>query len=155
MKHEASKLSGGSYAREPYKPGGCMSRDPDADPDAHGNRSVQALDCAGDLLPPIRLARMAFLAAADGFKRNVPESVAHLTGGEYFSFKDTKSLRQGLVSISNDLPNHYVLSFAPTSPSPGLHALQLRLKDRPQLELRARNAYWVDSTSDTGIRLAH
>lgn len=147
VKHEASKLSrpGGSpYSDQPYAPGGCMSKGPDADPDAHGKRSVQTLDCASDLLPPLRLARMAFLAARDGFKRNVPESVAELTGGEYFAFKDAATLTQHLISISNDVPNYYVLSFRPPSPHPGFHALQLLVKNRPDLQLRARKAYWVD-----------
>jgi hypothetical protein len=122
-----------------------MSREAGADPDAHGKRSVQALDCASDLIPPVRLARMMFLAAKDGIKRNVPESVAQLTGGEYFAFKNAKTLDRHLITISNDVPNYYVLSFRPQSPSPGFHALKLSLKDRPGLELQARNAYWVDS----------
>jgi len=143
-KHEASKLSGGAYSRKPYPPGSCMSRDADADPDAQGKRSVQALDCASDLLPPVRLARIAFLAAKDGLKRNVPEAVAQLTGGESFAFKDARSLRGHLAAIANDVPNRYVLSFRPQSPTPGLHALQVSLKDRPALKLRVRNAYWVD-----------
>jgi VWFA-related protein len=150
VKHEASKvpLPGGTpYGHEPYAPGGCMSRDPGADPDAHGKRSVQALDCASDLFPPLRLARMAFVAAKDGIKRNVPESVAQLTGGEYFAFKDAKTLSGHLITISNDVPNYYVLSFRPQSPQPGLHALELRLKNRPEVQLRARKAYWVDSGS--------
>ena len=54
------------------------------DPDSHGNRRVQALDCLEDLAPPLRLARIAFYEARDGLKRNVPETVAHQTGGEYF-----------------------------------------------------------------------
>ena len=87
---------------------------------------------------------MAFLAARDGLERNVPETVARVTGGEYFAFKDARSLAQGLVTISNDVPNHYVLSFVPQMPHTGLHALELRLKDRPGLEVKARNAYWVD-----------
>jgi VWFA-related protein len=152
VKHEASKIprpGGSPYTNEPYAPGGCMSRDPHADPDAHGNRSVQALDCASDLIPPLRLARMAFLAAKDGLKRNVPESVAQLTGGEYFAFDDAKSLRRHLIPISNDVPNYYVLSFSPQTPTPGLHTLELRLKvDRPEIRLRARNAYWMDAEAD-------
>jgi VWFA-related protein len=146
VKHEASKIprpGGSPYGDEPYPPGGCMSHD--ADPDAHGKRSVQALDCASDLIPPLRLARMAFLAAKDGFKRNVPESVAHLTGGEYFPFKDATTLRRHLIPISNDVPNYYVLSFSPQSPTPGLHALELSVKDRPELQVKARNAYWIDA----------
>jgi VWFA-related protein len=148
LKHQASKLprpGGSPYSDEPYAKGGCMSHDPNADPDAQGKRSVQALDCATDLIPPLRLARMAFIAATDDLKRNVPQSVAQLTGGEYFPFKDSGTLKQHLVTISNDVPNRYVLSFQPQSPHPGLHALELKLADRPGLELKARNAYWVDA----------
>jgi VWFA-related protein len=150
VKHEGSKLprpGGTPYESEPYAKGGCMSHNPDADPDAHGNRSVQALDCASDLIPPLRLGRMAYLAAKDGLQRNVPESVAQLTGGEYFAFKDAKTLSRHLITISNDAPNYYVLSFHPQSPLPGLHALNLRLKDRPELQLSARNSYWVDAVN--------
>jgi VWFA-related protein len=148
VKHETSKLpapGGTSYSNEPYKPGGCMSKDPKADPDAHGNRAKQALDCAGDLLPPLRLARIAFLAAKDGLKRNVPESVAQLTGGEYFAFKDAKTLAQHLITISNDVPNYYFLSFRPQSLHPGLHALELKVKNRPEYKVNARKGYWVDA----------
>jgi VWFA-related protein len=146
VKHEASKLpvpGGTAYSNEAYKTGGCMSKDPKADPDAHGNRAKQALDCAGDLLPPLRLARIAFLAAKDGLKRNVPESVAQLTGGEYFAFKDAKTLAQHLITISNDVPNYYFLSFRPQSLHPGLHALELRVKNRPEYKVKARKGYWV------------
>ena len=151
VKHEASKLpapGGSDHSNEPYAPGGCMSHDPNADPDAHGKRSVQALDCASDLLPPLRLARIAFLAAKDGLKENVPRSVAHLTGGEYFAFKDATTLTRHLVTISNDVPNYYVLSFRPQSPHPGFHALELKVKDKPEFEVRARKGYWMDSEAD-------
>jgi VWFA-related protein len=148
LKHEAAKvpLPGGTpYGETPYPAGGCMSHDPAADPDAHGDRKVQAFDCASDLLPPLRLARMAFIAAKDGLKRNVPESVAQLTGGEYFPFMDAKILNRRLLTVSNDVPNYYVLSFRPQSPSPGIHALQLSVKGRPELQVRARTAYWIDT----------
>ena len=148
LKHQAAelpRLGGSPYMDTPYAAGGCMSREAGADPDAHGKRSVQALDCASDLLPPLRLARMAFLSARDGFRRNIPESVANLTGGEYFAFKNAKTLSEHLASIANDVPNHYVLSFRPQAPSPGLHALALKMKDRPELDVRSRSVYWVDA----------
>ncbi len=151
MSHEVSKLprpGGSPYSDKPYPPGGCMSHDPDADPEAHGRRSIQALDCASDLLPPLRLARMVYDAAKDGLARNVPKSVAELTGGEYFAFKNRKTLSRRLVSIANDVPNYYVLSFHPQSPHSGFHALNLRLKDRPELRLNARKAYWVETEAD-------
>ncbi len=146
VKHEASKAprpGGSAYSSQAYGPGGCMGKD--SDPDAHGNKAVQLYDCASDLLPPLRLARIAYIAAADGFKRNIPESVAHLTGGEYFPLKGAKALSQDMVTIANDVPNHYVLSFSPQPPDPGFHTLQLKLVDRPNLELKARNAYWIDA----------
>jgi VWFA-related protein len=142
--HEGAKLPGGSSSKQPYAPDGCMSKDPKADPDAQGSRGVQALDCVSDLLPPLRLARMAFLAAKDGLKRNVPKSVAELTGGEYFAFKDATMLTRHLITISNHVPNYYVLSFRPQSPRLGPHSLELRVKDRPGYEVRARKGYWVD-----------
>ncbi len=148
VKHEASKLprpGGTPYGNEPYGAGGCMSMDPGADPDAHGNRRVQALDCASDLLPPLRLVRLAFIAAKDGLKRNVPESVAQLTGGEYFAFTNAAALKRSLLTVSNDVPNCYLLSFRPESPSAGLHTLQLTLKGRAELQLKARTTYWLDA----------
>jgi VWFA-related protein len=148
VKHEASKLprpGGTPYGNEPYGAGGCMSLDPGADPDAHGNRRVQALDCMSDLLPPLRLVRMAFIAAKDGLKRNVPESVAQLTGGEYFAFTNAATLKRSLLTVSNDVPNYYLLSFRPESPSAGLHTLNLTLRNKPELQLKARSTYWFDA----------
>ena len=147
--HEASKAPRpgaiSPYIHQPYTPGGCMSKDPDADPDAHGNRSVQAMDCASDLLPPLRLARMAFIAASEGLKQNTPKSVARLTGGEYLAFSDAKNLRRDLIRVSHDVPTYYVLSFRPQSPDPGLHALGVTLKEKPGLQVDARKAFWIES----------
>lgn len=141
--HEASRIS----SRNPGPPGGCMGKESPDDPDAHSNRGSQAWDCLSLLAPPLRLAKIAAILATNGLKRNVPETVAHLTGGEYFKFKDAKTLQHDLLTISNRVPNRYVLSFRPTSNHPGLHAIEVRLKDRPNLVVEARSAYWVDSDS--------
>jgi VWFA-related protein len=148
VKHEASKLPGTPYSDKPYAPGGCMSRDPKADPGVHGNRGIQALDCAGDLLPPLRIARIAFIAAKDGLRRNVPKAVAQLTGGEYFPFKDARSLANDLITISNHMPNYYVLSFRPRSPHPGFHVLELKVKEKRDYEVEARRGYWVEAVPE-------
>jgi hypothetical protein len=71
--------------------------------------------------------------------------VAQLTGGEYFKFENSRSLVRDLLTISNHVPNRYVLSFQPQSPHAGFHAVELKLKDRPGLRLTARSGYWVDS----------
>jgi VWFA-related protein len=121
---------------------GCMGKDPD--PDATRNKAVQAFDCLGLLAPPLALAKMAAIRAADGLQRNVPETVAALTGGEYFKFENGRTLQRDLFTISNHVPNRYVLSFHPAAPHAGFHAIELKLKDYPKLRIEARSSYWVD-----------
>jgi VWFA-related protein len=137
--HEAASIMGDST---PGPTGGCMAKDPNA---PHGeSRLGQAYDCLGLLAPPLRLAKMAAMAAANGLQRNIPESVAQLTGGEFFKFTDARSLERDVLAISHHLPNRYVLSFHPQAPHPGFHALVLRLNDYPDLVVQARNGYWAD-----------
>lgn len=129
----------------PNPPDGCMGKDPDPDPDATHNKIVQAYDCLTQLAPPLALAKMAAVAATDGLRRNIPETVARLTGGEYFKLTDSKSLERSLGTISNHIPNRYVLSFQPQSPHPGLHVIDLRLRNYSNLEVTARSSYWADT----------
>jgi VWFA-related protein len=129
----------------PNPPHGCMGKDPD--PDATQNKAVQAYDCLTQLIPPLALAKMAAIRAIDGLQRNVPETVAQLTGGEYFKFENSRSPVRSLLTISNHMPNRYVLSFQPQSPHPGFHSVELRLRDHPGLRVTARSGYWADSGS--------
>ena len=143
VSHEASKFN------RPDEPGpahGCFSRQ-GADAEYNGHYSKQVLDCISQLAPPLRFATMAFLAARGSLHTNTAQSAAQLTGGEFFHFHDAKSLQKGLISVSNDVPNFYVLSFRPTSPTPGIHALHVELKDHPDLHLSARTEYWIDDTT--------
>ena len=126
----------------PSPPGGCMGKDPD--PDAPTNKAVQAWDCLTQLAPPLGLATVAGIAASGGLQHNVPETVAQLTGGEYYHFEDARSLVRALVTISNHVPNRYMLSFQPQSPHPGFHSIELRLRDYPGLRVTARTSYWAD-----------
>ena len=142
VSHEASKF-GYNHATEPGPPHGCFSRD-GADAEYDGHYSRQVLDCLSQLAPPLRVATMLFLTARNALRTSTAVSLAQLTGGEYFHFGNAKELREDLISASHDVLNYYVLSFHPTSPTPGLHALHLEIRDRPQLELRSRPEYWVD-----------
>ena len=127
----------------PNPPTGCMGTDPDPDPDATRTKAIQFYDCLGQLAPPLALIKMAAIAATDGLRRNVPETVAHLTGGEYFKLTSAKSLETSLASIANHVPNRYILSFQPQNPHPGLHALTLTLPSYPTANITARSAYWT------------
>jgi len=139
-------LSGGIVLTNP-DPGpahGCMSA---ADPNVvvAKNVAVRAYDCAGQFFPPLALAKVGAIAATEDLQRNIPETVAHLTGGEYFKFSDAKSLEADLQTIGNHIPNRYVLSFQPQSPHPGFHLLTLGLPSYANLRVSARNGYWADT----------
>ena len=154
MKHEGPKTFGrGSVpflsSKEPVSPGpehGCMSRDPnDPQVDLSKNVAAQAYDCLSMLAPPLRLAKIAAIAATDGLRKNAPETIAHLSGGEYFKLTDENSLEHDLNDISNHIPNRYILSFQPQSPHAGFHALTLRVPNYANLEVTARSSYWADT----------
>jgi len=140
VSHEASKFN----SAEAGPAHGCFSRD-GADAEYEGHYSKQVLDCISQLAPPLRLVTMTFLAARNALRSNTAESIAQLTGGEFFHFHDAKDLKAGLIAVSNDVPNYYVLSFHPASLTPGLHVLRLEMKDRPGLVLKSRSEYWIDS----------
>ena len=137
---------GGLNFENPYPnpPHGCMGKDPDPDPDGPHTKLAQFYDCLVQLAPPLGLAKMAALATADALQPNVPETVAHLTGGEYFKLSDSKSLERDMSAIANHLPNRYVLSFHPQSPHPGLHVISVRIRDNPSLAITARRSYWAE-----------
>jgi VWFA-related protein len=132
---------------DPGPPGGCLAQDPNEDPSEAKGKFEKTYDCIGLLAPPLRVAKVAALLAVSALRRNASETVAHLTGGEYYSFKDRKSLQKDMLTVSNHVPNRYVLSFRPDAPHPGLHTLKLQLKDYPNLQITARRNYWAQDAS--------
>jgi hypothetical protein len=151
----ASKLEGG----EPGPEHGCFSHDSKTDKvvkddgttgPPEESKGTQYFDCAAQLAPPLILARMAELAVRNLLRKNISEAVATTTGGETFKFKDAKQLQKDLFTISNHIPNRYVLSFHPQQPHPGMHAVTLKLKEHPELKIEARESYWVDAEGGTG-----
>jgi VWFA-related protein len=139
VSHETSKLSNDT----PGPAHGCFSRE-GADPEYEGHYSKQVLDCISQLAPPVRLATITFLTARNALRNKTAESIADLAGGEFFRFHNAKDLKANLIAVSNDVPNYYVLTFRPTSLTPGLHALHVETKDRPHLVVKARREYWID-----------
>lgn len=148
---EAAKF--GSPYTPPLPPGpqhGCFSRDMGTDADGKPIKPTESagsqdLNCVEELLPPLRLAHLAEIAARNALRHNISESVAHLTGGESFKFKNVKTLDRDLFTIANHIPNRYVLSFQPHSPTPGFHSIVLKLRDSSHLSVEARDGYWVNT----------
>jgi VWFA-related protein len=86
----------------------------------------------------------AFLMALAAIKKNMPEAIASMSGGEYELFASRKSFETKMNSFSNHVHNRYLLSFEPKSPYPGLHRIRVRLKDPARSEtVLFRSNYWA------------
>jgi VWFA-related protein len=77
------------------------------------------------------------------FRKNIPKTVAAMTGGEYHLFKSKRSFEAGIVELTNHLFSRYLLSFVPNSPVPGLHSVRVRVQNRGDLHILARTSYWA------------
>ncbi len=155
--HHQLPLSAGGWQTgenpRPNPPHGCMGKDPHPEPDDPTSKWSQFYDCVAQLVPPLTFAKMATIATADSLERNVPATVARLTGGEYFRLGSERNLELDLAAIGNHLPNRYMLSFQPLAPHPGLHVLRLKLPDYEGLEITARSTYWAEpAASDSAQR---
>jgi VWFA-related protein len=61
-------------------------------------------------------------------RKNIPKTLAELTGGEYELFATRNGFEDDLVSFANHLHARYELSFEPKDPHAGLHQIQVRLR---------------------------
>ena len=84
---------------------------------------------------------------AHAMRKNVPSTIAAMTGGEYELFATRKKFEVRMNDFTNHLHSRYLLSFAPKSPRPGLHQIRVRLKDAGNGTVLARSSYWAEGTS--------
>lgn len=93
-----------------------------------------------DLLAPLMMTYNAM-------RKNVPKTLAEMTGGEYMSFGNDKHFQMNVLSMANHVYNRYLLSFAPTSNTPGLHHLRVDLNNGIKARVIARASYWATAPS--------
>ena len=74
---------------------------------------------------------------------NLAANIATITGGEAATFSNQNSLDNDLAILSIHIRNRYLLTFQPASPKPGLHKLEVRLPQHPDLTITARTGYWA------------
>jgi VWFA-related protein len=83
---------------------------------------------------------------AQAMKKNVPSTIASMTGGEYELFATRKKFEVRMNDFTNHLHSRYLLSFAPKDPHPGLHQIHVRLRDAKDNTVLARTSYWAEGT---------
>ncbi|HMF53988.1 MAG TPA: hypothetical protein VK593_06540, partial [Edaphobacter sp.] len=112
-----------------------------------------ALKEGGHSHPPTTVGNGSYVAYFDlgeplgmilgAMKKNVAAEVATLSGGEVAGFNNQNELDTNVARMDSHLHNRYTLSFTPTSAEPGLHPIQVKLPDHPELTVSARTSYWT------------
>jgi VWFA-related protein len=89
-----------------------------------------------DLLAP-------FILAVEAMKKNIPGTVAAMSGGEYELFATKTNFEARMIDFTNHLHSRYLLSIEPKNPHAGLHQIRVRLRDPGDRTVLARSRYWV------------
>ena len=84
--------------------------------------------------------------ARQAMRKNIPNAVAVLTGGEYELFATRKKFDVRMNDFTNHLHSRYLLSITPKNPHPGLHQIRVRLKDPGNTTVLARSSYWAEGS---------
>lgn len=93
----------------------------------------------------------ALALTTNALKRNVPKSVASMTGGEYGLFETLNGFETQMTAFDNHLYNRYLLSFQPKNPRPGLHQIRVHLREAGKGSVMARTNYWASGSSQESV----
>ena len=78
------------------------------------------------------------------------KALVHETGGEKLGFATLKGLENDLTRLGEELHGQYLLSFPAQDAAPGYHELEVQVKHRGGLKVRARLGFWVGEKPDSG-----
>lgn len=84
--------------------------------------------------------------AAQAMRKNVPNAIASMTGGEYELFATKKKFEVRMNDFTNHLHSRYLLSITPKEPHSGLHQIRVRLRDPGDATVLGRTRYWAEGT---------
>jgi hypothetical protein len=104
--------------------------------DTMRGNNMNEMNPSPDLLAPL-------IMAAQAMKKNMPKTVASMTGGEYEMFANGKNFDLRMIEFSNHLHSRYLLSIEPKTPHSGLHELRVRLRNPGDKSVLARSSYWA------------
>jgi VWFA-related protein len=66
------------------------------------------------------------------------------TGGRTMNFLKKNALEHAIQLVGEEVHRQYILSFQPKGGDPGkFHAIRVMVKNRPELEAKARDGYWA------------
>ena len=90
--------------------------------------------------------------AVQAVRKNVPHTLAALTGGEYTNFSTQKGFDAGVHRLANHIHNFYLLSFQPAAGTPaGLHHLVVRVPDYADARIHSRLTYFAGEAAPAEV----
>ncbi len=104
--------------------------------DTMRGNNIKEMHPLPDLLAPMILA-------AEAMKKNTPETLASMTGGEYELFATGTGFEARMIDFTNHVHSRYLLSIEPKNPHAGLHRIRVRMRDQGDRVILARSSYWV------------
>jgi hypothetical protein len=82
------------------------------------------------------------MAIVNALRKDASAEIASLSGGEHLNFGSQKSFDAGLLKISNQIHNYYLLSFKPPPGTLSMHDLHVRVEGHPDAVIQTRRSYW-------------
>ena len=82
-------------------------------------------------------------------KTNAAEAFTQYTGSSHLSFLKQRALERAISRIGEELHSQYLLSFTATGESgEAFHAIEVKVKNRPDLVVRTRPGYWLEGPGE-------
>ena len=85
----------------------------------------------------------ALMMAIAALKKNSAAAIPHMTGGQYLRFNNGKQLDSQIGMLANQVHNRYMITFQPTDQTPGMHVLDVKLRQPLEVKVLARTSYWA------------
>jgi VWFA-related protein len=85
---------------------------------------------------------------SNAMQRNAAETLAQLTGGDFYHFDSERSFEERVGDVANHIHNSYFLTFQPHDLVPGFHSLQVSVLRSKTDVVAARSGYWFSAADE-------
>jgi VWFA-related protein len=84
--------------------------------------------------------------------QNAAQSLAQMTGGDFFEFKNIKTFEARMLEVASHIHNRYMLQLDTTGAAPGHHSLRVNVQIEGEHRVLARTAYFVPGKSTDTVQ---
>ena len=78
------------------------------------------------------------------------QMLTRATGGSDYPFLKGSGIENAIEKLGTEVHSQYILSFPQRSDTPGIHRIEVSVRDRADLRIRSRQTYWVGDTQQAG-----